>query len=44
MLLLRKRVRLSLSRLNTMVREAHPPQGDGRVLFPFKLTFVVPDR
>lgn len=30
-----------VTRLNEMVREAYPPQRDGRVLFPFKRTFVV---
>ena len=30
-----------MSRLNEMVRETYPPQRDGRVLFPFKRTFVV---
>jgi trans-aconitate 2-methyltransferase len=30
-----------VSRLNEMVRETYPPQRDGRVLFPFKRTFVV---
>ena len=33
--------RLFVSRLNEMVREMYPPQRDGRVLFPFKRTFVV---
>jgi trans-aconitate 2-methyltransferase len=33
--------RLFVSRLNEMVRDAYRPQKDGRVLFPFKRTFVV---
>ncbi len=34
-------VRAFLARLNERAREAYPPQKDGRVLFPFKRTFVV---
>jgi trans-aconitate 2-methyltransferase len=33
--------RLFVARLNEMVSDAYPPQRDGRVLFPFKRTFVV---
>ncbi len=32
---------LFLARLNEMVRETYVPQQDGRVLFPFKRTFVI---
>jgi trans-aconitate 2-methyltransferase len=32
---------LFVSRLNERVRETYPPQLDGRVLFPFRRTFVV---
>lgn len=32
---------LFLARLNERVRDSYPPQEDGRVLFPFKRTFVV---